>query len=124
MSRDFGKRRERPDEDIALLDQIQDANAAAADRYLEYLVLQRRSTVCSLPCYSFSDLSSTLFFSQRTCICDWHSHAWPEFCPTFETTPYPNFGEQKVHINLNFSIHTSRSEHITTYSIIICLKSQ
>jgi len=44
MSRDTGKRRERPEEDIALLEQIQDANAAAAIRYLEYLVLQRRST--------------------------------------------------------------------------------
>lgn len=52
MSRDIGKRRERPEEDIALLEQIQDANAAAANRYLEYLVLQRRSTVCSLACYS------------------------------------------------------------------------
>jgi hypothetical protein len=51
MSRDIGKRRERPEEDIALLEQIQDANAAAALRYLEYLVLQRRSTVCSLACY-------------------------------------------------------------------------
>ena len=68
MSRDIGKRRERPDEDIALLEQIQDANAAAANRYLEYLVLQRRSTVCSLACYSFLDLLFTLFFSQRTCI--------------------------------------------------------
>ena len=53
MSRDIGKRRERPEEDIALLDQIQDANAAAAIRYLEYLVLQRRSSVCSLACYLF-----------------------------------------------------------------------
>lgn len=67
MSRDIGKRRERPDEDIALLEQIQNANATAAIRYLEYLVLQRRSTVCYLACYSFLDLLSTLllFFSVK-----------------------------------------------------------
>ena len=46
MTRDTGKRRERPEEDIALLEQIQDVSPAAAVRYLEYLVLQRRSTVC------------------------------------------------------------------------------
>lgn len=45
MPKDNGKRRERPEEDIALLEQIQDANPAAAAQYLEYLVLQRRSTV-------------------------------------------------------------------------------
>ncbi|KJA17616.1 hypothetical protein HYPSUDRAFT_46248 [Hypholoma sublateritium FD-334 SS-4] len=44
MPKDNGKRRERPEEDIALLEQIQDANPAAAAQYLEYLVLQRRST--------------------------------------------------------------------------------
>ena len=66
MSRDMGKRRERPEEDIALLEQIQDANPAAAIRYLEYLVLQRRSTVCSLTCYSFLGPLLTLLpsFSQ------------------------------------------------------------
>lgn len=45
MPKDNGKRRERPEEDIALLEQIQDANPSAAAQYLEYLVLQRRSTV-------------------------------------------------------------------------------
>ncbi|KDR79882.1 hypothetical protein GALMADRAFT_61975 [Galerina marginata CBS 339.88] len=44
MPRDTGKRRERPEEDIALLEQIQEANPAAGSQYLEYLVLQRRST--------------------------------------------------------------------------------
>ncbi|KAF8155687.1 hypothetical protein B0H34DRAFT_714373 [Crassisporium funariophilum] len=44
MPRDTGKRRERPEEDIALLEQIRDANAAAGAKYLEYLVLQRRTT--------------------------------------------------------------------------------
>ena len=60
MSRDIGKRKERPEEDIALLEQIQDANPAAAIRYLEYLVLQRRSTVCSSVCYSFQASIFTL----------------------------------------------------------------
>lgn len=46
MPRDTGKRRERPEEDIALLNQIHGASPAAADQYLEYLVLQRRSSVC------------------------------------------------------------------------------
>ena len=63
MSRDVGKRRERPEEDIALLEQIQDANPAAAIRYLEYLVLQRRSSVCYLACYSFLGLLFTLLSS-------------------------------------------------------------
>lgn len=45
MPRDTGKRRERPEEDIALLNRIHEANSAAADQYLEYLVLQRRSSV-------------------------------------------------------------------------------
>lgn len=45
MPRDTGKRRERPEEDIAVLDQIQGANPAAAAQFLEYLVLQRRSSV-------------------------------------------------------------------------------
>ncbi|KAJ3492453.1 hypothetical protein NLJ89_g11233 [Agrocybe chaxingu] len=44
MPRDTGKRKERPEEDIALLEQIQEANAAAGAQYLEYLVLQRRSS--------------------------------------------------------------------------------
>jgi len=48
MPRDTGKRREKPEEDIALLDQIQQANTAAGVQYLEYLVLQRRSLVSAL----------------------------------------------------------------------------
>ncbi|KAF8958169.1 hypothetical protein BDZ97DRAFT_1842909 [Flammula alnicola] len=44
MPKDTGKRRERPEEDIALLEQIQEANPTAGAQYLEYLVLQRRST--------------------------------------------------------------------------------
>jgi hypothetical protein len=45
MPKDSGKRRERPEEDLALLEQIKDANEEAGAQYLEYLVLQRRSTV-------------------------------------------------------------------------------
>lgn len=48
MPRDAGKRREKPEEDIALLEQIQEANPAAGTQYLEYLVLQRRTTVRSV----------------------------------------------------------------------------
>ncbi|PPQ88786.1 hypothetical protein CVT25_010472 [Psilocybe cyanescens] len=44
MPRDAGKKRERPEEDIAMLEQIQEANPVAGVQYLEYLVLQRRST--------------------------------------------------------------------------------
>ncbi|PPQ74920.1 hypothetical protein CVT26_011356 [Gymnopilus dilepis] len=44
MPRDAGKRRDKPEEDIALLDEIQEANPAAGSQYLEYLVLQRRTT--------------------------------------------------------------------------------
>lgn len=45
MTRDTGKRRERPEEDIALLEQIREANSTAGAQFLEYLVLQRRSSV-------------------------------------------------------------------------------
>lgn len=48
MPRDTGKRRERPEEDIALLEQIESANPTAGIVYLEYLVLQKRSTVRSI----------------------------------------------------------------------------
>jgi hypothetical protein len=32
-------------DDVALLHQVRDANPAAGDQFLEYLVLQKRSTV-------------------------------------------------------------------------------
>ncbi|RDB17168.1 Transforming growth factor-beta receptor-associated protein 1 [Hypsizygus marmoreus] len=44
MPKDGGKRRERPEEDLALLEQIKEANPAAGIQYLEYLVIQRRSS--------------------------------------------------------------------------------
>ena len=49
IPRETGKRREKPEEDIALLNQIEEANPAAGVQYLEYLVLRRRSNVCLLP---------------------------------------------------------------------------
>jgi len=45
MSRDMGKRRERPEEDLELLEQIRDVDPVAGVQFLEYLVLQKRSTV-------------------------------------------------------------------------------
>ncbi|KAF5384226.1 hypothetical protein D9615_003441 [Tricholomella constricta] len=44
MPKDSGKRRERPDEDLALFESIKEANPAAGIQFLEYLVLQRRSS--------------------------------------------------------------------------------
>ncbi|PFH45293.1 hypothetical protein AMATHDRAFT_82908 [Amanita thiersii Skay4041] len=38
------KEKEKPEEDLALLQSIRKANSAAADEFLEYLVLQRRSS--------------------------------------------------------------------------------
>ncbi|CAK5277401.1 unnamed protein product [Mycena citricolor] len=43
MPKDSGKRPQRPDDDLALLKDIQEANPAAGARFLEYLVLQKRS---------------------------------------------------------------------------------
>ena len=43
--KDAGKRKERPEEDLALLDQVAEANTAAGQEYLEYLVLHRKSSV-------------------------------------------------------------------------------
>ncbi|KAG5651341.1 hypothetical protein H0H81_009029 [Sphagnurus paluster] len=44
MPKDSGKRRERPEEDLALLESIKEANPAAGLKFLEYLVLQRRNS--------------------------------------------------------------------------------
>ncbi|GLB39648.1 putative vacuolar sorting protein 39 domain 2 [Lyophyllum shimeji] len=44
MPKDSGKRRERPEEDLALLESIRAANPEAGVQFLEYLVLQRRSS--------------------------------------------------------------------------------
>ncbi|KAL1739413.1 hypothetical protein HDZ31DRAFT_49439, partial [Schizophyllum fasciatum] len=43
-ARDTGKRRERPEEDLALLEQVTEASKEAGQIFLEYLVLQRRSS--------------------------------------------------------------------------------
>ncbi|KAJ7709853.1 hypothetical protein B0H17DRAFT_1155701 [Mycena rosella] len=44
MPRETGKRPQRPDDDLALLEQIREANPAAGAQFLEYLVLQKRSS--------------------------------------------------------------------------------
>ncbi|KAJ7097878.1 hypothetical protein B0H15DRAFT_945449 [Mycena belliarum] len=43
MPRDTGKRPQRPEDDLSLLEQIREANPAAGAQYLEYIVLQKRS---------------------------------------------------------------------------------
>ncbi|TRM63448.1 hypothetical protein BD626DRAFT_272035 [Schizophyllum amplum] len=43
-ARDTGKRREKPEEDLALLEQVTEASKEAGQLFLEYLVLQRRSS--------------------------------------------------------------------------------
>ena len=50
MPETTGKRRERPEEDLALLEEITKADPAAGMQFLEYLVLQRRSMVCFILC--------------------------------------------------------------------------
>ncbi|KAJ7219323.1 hypothetical protein GGX14DRAFT_591509 [Mycena pura] len=42
--RESGKRPQQPDDDLSLLHQIREANPAAGAQFLEYLVLQKRST--------------------------------------------------------------------------------
>ena len=66
IPRETGKRREKPEEDVALLNQIEEANPAAGVQYLEYLVLRRRSNVCLLPSpCSLVRMRKTLFFISR-----------------------------------------------------------
>ncbi|KAF8690330.1 hypothetical protein AX14_003009 [Amanita brunnescens Koide BX004] len=48
ISKDAAKRKEKPEEDIALLDEVNNANAGAGQEYLEYLVLQRKSSSAEL----------------------------------------------------------------------------
>ncbi|KAF7323021.1 hypothetical protein HMN09_00081900 [Mycena chlorophos] len=43
ISRESGKRPQRPEDDLILLGQIREANPAASAQFLEYLVLQKRS---------------------------------------------------------------------------------
>lgn len=45
MPRETGKRPQRPEDDLSLLEQIREANPAAGAQFLEYLVLQKRSSV-------------------------------------------------------------------------------
>jgi hypothetical protein len=116
MSRDIGKRRERPEEDIALLEQIQDANLAAANRYLEYLVLQRRSSVCHLAYYSFLGFLFTLilFFHKSR---DLHMRL-AQSCVSQVLSYLQDDTVSKLWRakgGYNFFIHTSRSEHIITF---------
>lgn len=47
-SKEAGKRKEKPEEDITLLDRVSEANASAGNDYLEYLVLQRKSSSAEL----------------------------------------------------------------------------
>ncbi|KAJ7172426.1 hypothetical protein C8R46DRAFT_1085911 [Mycena filopes] len=44
MPRESGKRPHRPEDDLSLLEQIREANPAAGAQFLEYLVLQKRSS--------------------------------------------------------------------------------
>ncbi|KAJ7111566.1 hypothetical protein C8R43DRAFT_1139107 [Mycena crocata] len=44
MPRETGKRPHRPEDDLALLEQIREANPTAGAQFLEYLVLQKRSS--------------------------------------------------------------------------------
>ncbi|KAJ7235454.1 hypothetical protein B0H12DRAFT_1141579 [Mycena haematopus] len=44
MPRETGKRPHRPEDDISLLEQIREANPTAGAQFLEYLVLQKRSS--------------------------------------------------------------------------------
>ncbi|KAK2467972.1 hypothetical protein APHAL10511_000267 [Amanita phalloides] len=48
ISKEAGKRKDRPEEDIALLDRVKAANVAAAQEYLEHLVLVRKSQSAEL----------------------------------------------------------------------------
>ncbi|KAJ7109430.1 hypothetical protein C8R44DRAFT_802494 [Mycena epipterygia] len=44
MPRETGKRPQRPEDDLLLLEQIREANPAAGAQFLEYIVLQKRSS--------------------------------------------------------------------------------
>lgn len=47
-SRDTSKRRDKPEDDLAILQQVQEADSAAGAQYLEHLVLQKRSQVSAV----------------------------------------------------------------------------
>lgn len=49
-SRDTSKRRDKPEDDLAMLQQVREADPAAGAQYLEHLVLQKRSQVSALLC--------------------------------------------------------------------------
>lgn len=51
MIRDTGKRKDKLEDDLTMLQQIRDENPAAGSQFLEYLVLQKRSLVSVIALY-------------------------------------------------------------------------
>ena len=61
-----GRRQNRQEDDLALLQQIQESDASAGAQYLEHLVLQKRSQVCSVYFYGmYIGLTRGLCRTQR-----------------------------------------------------------
>ena len=61
-----GRRQNRQEDDLALLQQIQESDASAGAQYLEHLVLQKRSQVCSVYfCGMYIGLTRGLCRNQR-----------------------------------------------------------
>lgn len=97
MLRDSGKRRDRPEDDLLLLQQIREADPSAGGQFLEYLVLQRRSTVGL--CYLFVALTILLncvYASLRSCICNSHRRVLISCSLVSKTSLLLNCGERKV----------------------------
>ena len=75
-----GRRQNRQEDDLALLQQIQESDASAGAQYLEHLVLQKRSQVCSVYFYDMDiGLTWGLRRTQRYTRSSQH-FTWINFC--------------------------------------------
>jgi len=101
MSRDSNKRRDKKEDDLTLLQQIREANVAAGEQFLEYLVLQRRSSVRKPSQRSIDPFPEFMYLRSdygrlQNCTCSLLCHMLRN-CYVFSLmTPFRNYGEPKV----------------------------
>jgi vacuolar protein sorting-associated protein 3 len=90
------KRRERPEEDLELLEQIREVNPVAGMQFLEYLVLQKRSTVCCSEFLKALHFSDHVPCSQENSIHSLLCHVLNDYWQDSMKTLCQNSGVQRV----------------------------
>ncbi|KAF8635349.1 hypothetical protein AX17_003940 [Amanita inopinata Kibby_2008] len=102
--KDTGKRREKPEEDLALLKQVREANSVAGEEFLEYLVLQRKSSSRELHTQlALSCLDKVLWFLENDSV----SKLWRAKASSYASSSTPN----QTSFLSYFASTTPESEH-------------